>query len=122
MQRTASLDEDRLDTAARRFADDPGLDLLVVLDRHGRALCLLRRRARAQDPSGEVQVVPVSLRVAADADLAEVASRAMTRPAEHRFDPIVCNDAYGGYLGVVLPEHVVLRLAEFKNAGRSADT
>ena len=121
MESAASLDDDQLTTAAQRFADDAGLDLLVVLDQHGRAVCLLRRQVRSQDSSGAVQVVPVSLRTAVDGDLAEVASRAMTRPPEHRFDPIVCNDAYGGYLGVVRVERVVLRLAELKTASGTTD-
>jgi len=121
MQRAAVVYDDQLTTAAQHFSDDAGLDLLVVLDQHERAVCMLRRQVRAQDSSHAVQVLPISLRAPAQADLAEVATRAMTRSPEHRFDPIVCNDAYGAYLGIVRPEHMMLRLAELKNAPPPAD-
>lgn len=64
----------------------------------------------------DVQVLPVSLRLAHTAALADAATRAMTRPAGTRFDPVVCADAYGGYLGVVRPELMTLRLAALQGA------
>lgn len=43
----------------------------------------------------------------------------MTRPTDTRFDPVACGDAYGGYLGIVRPERMMLRLAELESqAGR----
>lgn len=121
LERTATIRDDDLTAAQSKFQADPGLEVVAVLDRHGRAVCLLRRQLRAGDVPTDPQVLPISLRAAASADLPEVATRAMTRPAEVRFDPVVCGDAYGGYLGIVRPERMMLRLAELKSRPSRAD-
>ncbi len=122
LERTATIRDDDLPAAGSLFATDPGMELIAVLDRHSRAVCLLRRRRRADDEAAHIQVIPVSLRAAAMAALPEVATRAMTRPADTRFDPVVCGDAYGAYLGIVRPERMMLRLAELKRHPGRADS
>lgn len=117
LERTPTVREDDLQAAPDLFAADPGLEVVAVLDEHGRAVCLLRRLRRHDDALGDPHVLPISLRVTNRASLPEAASRAMTRPAQTRFDPVVCGDAYGGYLGIVRPEQMTLRLAEL--AGRT---
>lgn len=112
VERTASLADDDLTRAHAVFASDPGLDVVAVLDRHGRAVALLRRQLRTDDGTADPQVVPVSLRAVVTADVTEVAGRAMTRPPGTRFDPVVCGDTYGRYVGIVRPERLVLRLVE----------
>ena len=67
---------------------------------------------RAGDAAGELTVVPLSLRVRPSAALVEVVTRAMTRVAARRFDPVLCVDATGRLLGIVRPERMTLRLAE----------
>lgn len=121
LERTATIRDDDLTAARSMFQADPGLEVVAVLDRHGRAVCLLRRQLRASDVPTDPQVLPISLRAAASAELPEVATRAMTRPAEVRFDPVVCGDAYGGYLGIVRPERMMLRLAELNSGPSRAD-
>jgi EAL domain-containing protein (putative c-di-GMP-specific phosphodiesterase class I) len=121
MERTATVRDDDLSALQATFAADPGLELIAVLDRTGRAVCLVRRQLRSIDRPDDPHVLPVSLRVAASADLADVATRAMTRPVATRFDPVVCGDAYGRHLGIVRPERMMLRLAELRTTGGSVD-
>lgn len=122
VERTATVRDDDLAALPTRFEADPDLDLLAVLDRNGRAVCLVRRQIRATDDHDEPRVLPVSLRAAGTADLVDVATRAMTRPAATRFDPVVCADVYGHYTGVVRPERMMLRLAELQSAPHGVDT
>lgn len=122
LEETPVVQEANLGRVASAFQDDPGLDVVAVLDQHGTAVCLLRRRSRAGDEASTPQVLPVSLRAAATADIAEAAGRAMVRPPSTRFDPIVCADPFGTYLGIVRPERLMLRLAELKVARDRADT
>jgi len=117
VERTATITDDELLATRPPFADAPDQDVVVVLDRHGRAVCLLRRGQCAGDAQPTTDVVPVSLRAAATADVTDVATRSMTRPPATRFDPVVCGDAYGRYVGIVRPERIMLRLADL--AGRS---
>lgn len=118
---TAVVSDDDALAATALFRADPGLEHVVVLDRYGRAVRVLRRRLRADDDPVAVQQLPVSLRVTVDADVAEVAFRAMTRPPATRFDPIVCGDTYGRYAGLVRPERLMVRLAELKRVPGPAD-
>jgi EAL domain-containing protein (putative c-di-GMP-specific phosphodiesterase class I) len=55
-------------------------------------------------------LVPVT-RLAASTTVADAARRALTRPVEHRFEPLVCTDAAGRLLGVVPFERLVDHLA-----------
>lgn len=112
LERTATVREDAVDGAAGLLGEQRDLELVAVVDRHDRALCLLRRGQRRGDEDADWQVVPITLRATANASLTDVATRAMTRSERTRFDPVVCTDAYGGYLGVVRLERLVSRLAE----------
>ncbi|WP_298457378.1 EAL domain-containing protein [uncultured Cellulomonas sp.] len=119
VERTATITDEELLAAVPPFADAPGEDLVVVVDRHQRAVCLVRRprpdgddEAAAGATAGPPEVVPVSLRTTDTADLTDVATRAMTRLPATRFDPVVCSDALGRHVGVLRPERLVLRLAE----------
>ena len=120
LEQTATVQDDDLGSARGLFTADRALEFVAVLDRHGRALCLLRRQARAGDAGDEPQVLPISLRASASARLSEVAARAMTRPPDTRFDPVLCGDAHGSHLGIVRPERMVLRLAELQAATERA--
>jgi len=67
--------------------------------------------------------MPVSLRVRPSAQLVEVITRAMTRVAARRFDPVLCVDEVGRLLGLVRAERMTLRLAElYSGAGADLST
>jgi EAL domain-containing protein (putative c-di-GMP-specific phosphodiesterase class I) len=95
------------DRAAAAFAAEPRLEWVVVLDARGRPVGLQQREAcRRGDPP-----IAEPLVVGATNGLAEVAQRAMLRPAATRFHPLVCCDAGGAYAGIVELERLVEALA-----------
>jgi hypothetical protein len=51
------------------------------------------------------------LMIGMTASLGEVARRAMTRPGEERFTPLVCCDDNGRYVGIVRVERLVEALS-----------
>ncbi|MCA1713006.1 MAG: EAL domain-containing protein [Actinobacteria bacterium] len=90
-----------------------GGGLAVLVDRHARPVLLLGPQPQCTRGA--------SLRVAAHAQVAEVARRAMARPPEVRFDPVVCTDETGGLLGLVRVERLVQLLARAGDAEGAAD-
>lgn len=90
------------------FLDHPDVELAVVVDERERPLGLLRRDdGLARRPwNGVVQCVGPGTGVA------ELAVRSLTRPAGTRFDPSVCCDQAGRYVGLVRMERLVERLAQ----------
>ncbi len=93
---------------AAAFDDDPQLQFVVLVDPQRRPLGVLGRsaHARGEPPAGEPLLV-----APAASDIAEVAQRAMLRPPGTRFDPLVCCDVQGRYLGIVRIERLVAALA-----------
>jgi len=77
---------------------------VVVVDARQRPVTLWLRNAEATGPSGWTH--PVMTVDAGDHDH-EIVARAMTRPPQTRFDPVVCVDAVGVYVGLVHVEHLV---------------
>lgn len=112
IERTPVVRDDDLGAVRPLFLADRGLDIAAVVDRHSRPVCLLRRPSGEGVGGDEPRALPVSLRVSATAEVVDVATRAITRPSDTRFDPVVCGDSYGHYQGVVRPERLMLRLAE----------
>jgi hypothetical protein len=47
------------------------------------------------------------MRVHVDTDVREAAERAVTRPARQRFQPLLCTDGTGGFVGVARMERVL---------------
>jgi EAL domain-containing protein (putative c-di-GMP-specific phosphodiesterase class I) len=84
-------------------------DVAAVLDEAGLPHGLLVRHA-------SVDLRPLSLRVLPGEDVADVATRAVTRPGDVRFDPVVCVDERGMLLGVVRVERLVTALATRRGA------
>jgi EAL domain-containing protein (putative c-di-GMP-specific phosphodiesterase class I) len=97
---------------AQALAEDPAPSHLPVVDERRRPVGILARVAfeRGEGPAGEVLVVAPS------AHVPEVAARAMLRPPPTRFDPLVCCDAQGRYVGVVPVERLVTALAAARGA------
>lgn len=91
--------------AAIGFLPDQPPYVLVVDDDH-RPVQLWVRNPEAGAPSGWVHPIMTAL---AGEQAHQVAARAMTRPPQTRFDPVVCVDAFGGLVGLVHVEHLVTR-------------
>jgi EAL domain-containing protein (putative c-di-GMP-specific phosphodiesterase class I) len=91
------------------FARCPAPDHIALVDAQGRPSGLVRRSdfARGAPPVRSLMVVTHQM------PLAAVSRRAMGRPAEHRFDPLVCCDDAGRYAGLIRLERVVDALAAF---------
>ena len=119
----ADLDGPAAVLAAARdlLAADPGLDVVVAVDGQGHPVHLVRPGLRGGDPGGELVLLPVGLRVRPTASLVEVATRAMTRVAPRRFDPVLCVDPGGRLIGLLRPERMTLRLAELCGGAAPAD-
>jgi hypothetical protein len=92
---------------AQLFGSDVEVDYVPVLDGRNRPVAVLARDRFLSD--GHVMASP--LRVERGSAVAEVARRAMTRPAGERFEPLVCCDELGRYVGIVRVERLVEELA-----------
>lgn len=92
---------------AEAFAAAPGLGHVPLVDERRRPVGLMARLAfqRGEEPVRDLLVVTPA------ASVPEVARRAMLRPPETRFDPLVCCDVQGRYLGLVPVERLVAALA-----------
>ena len=85
------------------FADD-SVDVVVLIDTSSRPVAALSPRQPLRSLSDDI-------RVNLDTDVAEVAFRTLTRTAGHRFEPVVCIDSAGRYVGVVRVERLLHALA-----------
>ena len=85
----------------------PTPEFVALVDPAGRPSGLVRR-ADYERGDGPVRTLML---VTPDMPLASVTRRAMARPAERRFDPLVCWDDAGRYAGVVRIERVMDVLA-----------
>jgi EAL domain-containing protein (putative c-di-GMP-specific phosphodiesterase class I) len=72
----------------------------VVVGPVGEPVAVLLQDARTR----EVYRAPVSMRVHPSADIDETLQRALTRPAPHRFEPVLCTDPTGAVLGLLRVE------------------
>lgn len=89
--------------AAIGFLPDEPLDV-VVIDERGHPAALWVRNTEGDAPSGWTHPVTTALPTE---PVRTVVARAMTRPTASRFDPVVCVDGAGAYLGLVHVEHLV---------------
>ena len=64
-----------------------------------------------QRPGERPRAEPVEVTLAPETAVPDAAARALSRPAPVRFDPLVCTDATGRYVGLVGVEDIVLDLA-----------
>ncbi|MEA2440178.1 MAG: hypothetical protein QOH76_1602 [Thermoleophilaceae bacterium] len=88
---------------AQTFAAHLDLEHVTVLDAGKRPVAIVPRQGFFGGGARERAAMRVDLRES----LAGVARRAMARPAAERFDPVVCCDARGRYVGVVKVERLV---------------
>ncbi|MDT7538948.1 MAG: hypothetical protein QOI82_2533 [Actinomycetota bacterium] len=86
---------------------------VVIVDARTRPQRLWVRNRESGEPTGWLH--PVTTVVAGE-QAHDVVARAMTRPAHTRFDPLVCVDEIGKYVGLVHVEHLVTASV---TAGRS---
>jgi EAL domain-containing protein (putative c-di-GMP-specific phosphodiesterase class I) len=86
--------------AVEVFADDD-VDIMVVLDPFGRPVATLGADGLS------TSVRETSLQISLDTPVAEAAQRAITRPREHHFHPLLCTDDTGRFVGLVRMERIV---------------
>ncbi len=91
---------------------------VVALDADGCPRGLLLPLLREGDPPGSYRFVPDLLRTSPTTGVAELARRVIARPPGSRFDPVVCTDAGGRYLGMVRVERLLSRLADSRSDGQ----
>lgn len=105
-----------VDEAAEAFGASPGLLHVPVVDERRRPVALLSRAAheRGEPPAEGLLLVPPSARIP------DVAQRAVLRPPATRFDPVVCCDGRGRYVGLVRIERLVAALALAREAEPAA--
>jgi EAL domain-containing protein (putative c-di-GMP-specific phosphodiesterase class I) len=96
--------EDRAAVSAA-LEGEPADTYLVFVDQAGAPMGAC---TPADSRSGQLRPV---LRVSATTPVADVARRALTRPYEQRFDPVVCTDPAGRILGIVRMERITELLA-----------
>ena len=92
---------------AQVFALNPALEHVAVLDAGKRPVAIVPRRGFF----GGVSRDRAPMRVELGESIASVSRRAMTRPFDERFDPVVCCDPRGRYVGVVKVERLIDGLA-----------
>lgn len=98
--------EHDFDEAVQRFARSPESLFLVVVDDRGRARGLLAR----QEVDVGVATLRPALTVLPHESLVALGERAITRVRRLRWDPLVCCDERGRYLGIISLEALVLEL------------
>jgi EAL domain-containing protein (putative c-di-GMP-specific phosphodiesterase class I) len=91
------------DGIAQTFAAHLDLEHVTVLDAGKRPVAIVPRHGLFGGGARERAPMRADLRES----LAAVARRAMARPVAERFDPVVCCDARGRYVGVVKVERLV---------------
>jgi EAL domain-containing protein (putative c-di-GMP-specific phosphodiesterase class I) len=99
----ARTTRDEAGAVAAFAAED--VDIVVVLSAHGRPVATLEAAGLL------TSVRDSSLQVSVDTPVTEAAHRAINRPREHRFHPLVCTDDAGRFVGLVRMERVVEFLA-----------
>jgi EAL domain-containing protein (putative c-di-GMP-specific phosphodiesterase class I) len=91
------------DGIAQTFAAHLDLEHVTVLDAGKRPVAIVPRQGLFGGGARERAPMRADLRES----LSAVARRAMERPPAERFDPVVCCDARGRYVGVVKVERLV---------------
>jgi EAL domain-containing protein (putative c-di-GMP-specific phosphodiesterase class I) len=89
------------------FDRRPGPEHIALVDQHGRPSGIVTRQGHRRR-EGAVRSLMLVTR---EMPLAAVSRRAMARPLERRFDPLVCCDEAGRYAGLVRIERIVDALA-----------
>src|SRR4051812_29482022 len=95
------------DAIAQVFAANQGLEHVTVLDAGKRPVAIVPRQGFFGGGARDRAPMKVEL----GESIAGVSRRAMTRPFEERFDPVVCCDPRGRYVGVVKVERLIDGLA-----------
>jgi EAL domain-containing protein (putative c-di-GMP-specific phosphodiesterase class I) len=92
--------------AAARFAAEPALTHLPIVNRDGRPVGLVGRDGPGQDGQPAIPLC-----VLAGENPARIAQRALSRPAGERLAPVLCCDEGGRYLGPISIETLTEALA-----------
>jgi EAL domain-containing protein (putative c-di-GMP-specific phosphodiesterase class I) len=98
----AVADRERTITA---MVGGPADAFVVVVDEHAKPVRAVTPGGAKLGRTGPVLAVSLSTLVT------DVAGRALTRPPEHRFEPVVCTDPAGRAVGIVRIERIIEALA-----------
>jgi EAL domain-containing protein (putative c-di-GMP-specific phosphodiesterase class I) len=96
-----SLTAGSVGEAAEALRTDPTLQFVVLLAEHRRPVSVLSAEAAS------LGIFSPGVRVNLDTPLPEALSRSMTRPAAHRFDPLLVTDNAGRFAGVARMERMI---------------
>ena len=108
IERVPAVRDGEPQAAVALIREDPGLAVLVLLDASGRPVGLQHREAILD--GGTLRRVLLVVRPTTS--IREAAQRAATREPVTRFDPIVCSEPHGSYVGVVGVDRLLAALAE----------
>ncbi len=90
---------------AATFFTQPGVEVVVLVDGYDRPVAALRPDMAA------LGVIRPGMRANVDTPVSEAAARAVTREPGDRFNPLLCTDNAGRYVGVVPMERLITALA-----------
>ena len=99
--------------AADAFAADARLQFVALLSEDRRPVCILDAFAAAQGGTSP------GLRLNLDTPIAAALARAVTRPQEHRFEPMAVTDNAGRFAGIVRMERLITALAGGESSASS---
>jgi EAL domain-containing protein (putative c-di-GMP-specific phosphodiesterase class I) len=105
------LRESLLALAEQRLAAEPETKMLVLVDEFERPTGLLPRASGKR-----VRRTPMCVQMSERPD--ELARRAMTRPPQERFDPMVACDELGRYVGLLETDQLIRLLSRMINDRR----
>jgi hypothetical protein len=94
-----------MDSAAALFAENPGLQSVVLIGDHLRPIAVLDAE------NATLGVATDGMRVNLDTPIAEALARSMTRSVASRFEPLLVTDNAGRYAGVARMERMITALA-----------
>ncbi|MBE7163171.1 MAG: EAL domain-containing protein [Williamsia herbipolensis] len=93
-----------LSAAAAVLPETTGFDAVVVVDEYQRPLSILERGSDTRWEATDALAVNVATSVS------DAVSRAMLRPRDTRFAPLVCTDDAGSFLGILRIERLMSHL------------
>jgi EAL domain-containing protein (putative c-di-GMP-specific phosphodiesterase class I) len=108
LERAPTVRDDALDDAMELFLDDPSLAFVVVIDGRSRPRGLYSRGAAIADRRVERRILAVDPGEAPP----DVALRAAARAPGQRYDPVVCTDGRGAYVGTVGIDRLLATLTQ----------
>lgn len=90
--------------------ENPDVEIAIATDEFGRPVGTVSRPSQHRG----LELAEDTLKVTEATDVSEALRRAMSRPARDRFQPLVCLDTTGRYVGIVRMERLIAALTTMK--------